>query len=221
MKNKKYEIIVSRYNEDVNWVKKYNNYIIYNKGYPIEDSYIQLENIGREPHTYLYHIIKNYNNLSNHTIFVQGNPFDHSPNFFNTVNQLILNNFNNDFYWISERIIEGDFTHKREPYTFPAFPNLGLAYEFVFGNKLKPETFTFGVGAQFSVSKHRVLSRPLEFYQKIFDFFDKEPQNNYNEIYLKLLRLPDNDLHSNIMSRKTPELSYHMERFWGIIFNEI
>jgi hypothetical protein len=38
---------------------------------------IKLPNLGREGGTYLYHIIKNYDNLSDYTIFTQANPVDH------------------------------------------------------------------------------------------------------------------------------------------------
>lgn len=221
MSDKTYDIVVARYNENIDWVKKYKNCLLYNKGEHIQENYIKLENVGREAHTYLYHIVKNYNTLSDHTIFVQANPFDHSPNFFDTLDGIISSNFSADFYWISEKLIVGDFTYKREPYILPAFPNINPAYEFIFGDAIKPETFVFGAGAQFSVSKDRILSRPLEFYQKIFDVFDKEVVNNSGELYTKLLRLPDNNSESKTISRKTPELAYHLERFWGIMFSEV
>jgi c-di-AMP phosphodiesterase-like protein len=76
------EIIVSRYNEDLEWLKDepFNKYpiIIYNKGNndnfykPNNSKIIKLKNIGRCDHTYLYHIINNYDNLSEHTIFLPG-----------------------------------------------------------------------------------------------------------------------------------------------------
>jgi hypothetical protein len=36
-----------------------------------------LPNVGRESHTYLSHVIAEYNSLPDRMIFVQGNPFDH------------------------------------------------------------------------------------------------------------------------------------------------
>jgi hypothetical protein len=83
------DFIISRYNEDVRWTRfLQGNIIIYNKGknninINIERNNIKIiniYNIGREGHTYLYHIINNYDNLKDKTIFLQGNPFDHSPN---------------------------------------------------------------------------------------------------------------------------------------------
>lgn len=83
----KINLIIARYNENLDWIenipKNLNiNIIIYNKG---EDNIhypsIKLKNVGRESHTYLYHIIENYNNLGDITIFTQGDPFTHNPNF--------------------------------------------------------------------------------------------------------------------------------------------
>ena len=81
--NKYIEIIVSRYNENLNWLNDYPfnqfQYTIYNKG--INDDFVKnnvtkiitLPNVGRCDHTYLYHIVKNYNNLRPITVFIQWN----------------------------------------------------------------------------------------------------------------------------------------------------
>ena len=74
------ELVISRYNEDLNWTKYidcFNTIKIYNKGNDIEYPYLQLENINREAHTWFYHIVTNYYNLADITVFSQGNPFDH------------------------------------------------------------------------------------------------------------------------------------------------
>lgn len=76
-------MVISRYNEDLEWLKEepFNKYpvIIYNKGTndnfyksPNIKDIINIENVGREGHTYLYHIITNYNNLNNIIIFLPG-----------------------------------------------------------------------------------------------------------------------------------------------------
>ena len=77
------EIVISRYNENLDWLKDdpFNKYPVhlYNKGVnnnfyhsPNIKDITKLKNVGREAHTYLYHIIKNYYNLSNITIFLPG-----------------------------------------------------------------------------------------------------------------------------------------------------
>lgn len=78
------EIVVARYNENLNWTTIYPfnqfKYIVYNKGN--NDNFtkdnvkkiINLENVGRECHTYLHHILQNYDNngLAPITVFTVG-----------------------------------------------------------------------------------------------------------------------------------------------------
>lgn len=77
-------LVVARYLENIDWVRAYNDIaIIYNKGNPATlpttmKRVVQLHNIGREGHTYLYHIIHNYDALTKYCIFLQGYPFQHN-----------------------------------------------------------------------------------------------------------------------------------------------
>ena len=65
-----FNIIVARYNEDINWLNMFYDIInIYDKGMKYNLHSFQLPNIGREGHTYLYHIINNWDNLSRRTLF--------------------------------------------------------------------------------------------------------------------------------------------------------
>lgn len=82
------EYIIARYNEDISWTRYLDNnadVFIYNKGLPNISStgrIINLDNYGREGHTYLYHIAMRYEThiLPNKKyIFLQGDPFPHSP----------------------------------------------------------------------------------------------------------------------------------------------
>ena len=80
--DKSIELVISRYNEDLQWLndEPFNKHsaIVYNKG--INDDFnkstvkqvIPLKNVGREGHTYLYHIIHNYDNLADITVFLPG-----------------------------------------------------------------------------------------------------------------------------------------------------
>lgn len=102
----KIELVVSRYNENLEWLKNepFNKYpvICYNKG-PNENFYkpnnmkvVKLENLGRDYGTFMYHIINNYDNLSKYTFFLPGslqlpNKYDRAKNWLidfekNTVN---------------------------------------------------------------------------------------------------------------------------------------
>lgn len=83
------EIVVSRYSEKLKWISqelfnlsRFDNIkcstTIYNKNAdPIDDTalpdditVVNIENVGREAHTYLYHIVTNYDKLKDITIFL-------------------------------------------------------------------------------------------------------------------------------------------------------
>lgn len=82
MNNQNVEIVVARYNENLNWLNEYpfNQFVytVYNKGINQEfnktnvSKIIDLPNVGRCDHTYLYHVVENYNNLAPITVFFPG-----------------------------------------------------------------------------------------------------------------------------------------------------
>jgi len=169
--NNNITIIVARYNENVTWSKQFDNVIIYNKGEKLEDGYneILLENVGREAHTYYKYIYDNYDNLDDYTIFLQGNPFDHSPNIINKIRAYKMHpSLHVDFKFLSETISE--CTLYKCPHHFELRPI--EVYEKIFGYKKENMNFKFGNGAQFIVSKQKILSNPKEFYLKIINLLN-------------------------------------------------
>ena len=70
--------VIAKYKENIEWTKKINNkIIIYDKSDSPIDGSIKLKNCGKEGETFLYHIVNNYNNLDDVTVFLQANPFEH------------------------------------------------------------------------------------------------------------------------------------------------
>ena len=71
-------LIIARYNENLDWLTKFNDFkiLVYNKCEDLEQNsnfkVLKLENLGRESHTWLTHIVYNYNNLNDINIFLQG-----------------------------------------------------------------------------------------------------------------------------------------------------
>ena len=169
----KFCIVVSRYKEDLEWTKQFSNVIVYNKGTMLTGDFnqIMLTNVGREGHTYYKHICDNYDNLADYTIFLQGNPFDHSPNIISNLNNYFnKKDLNIDFEFLSESILNSNLRicphHKGLP--------LIKVYELLFDEKKEDMNFHFGAGAQFIVSKQKILQRPKEFYIKIVEMLDKD-----------------------------------------------
>lgn len=165
-------IVVARYNEDLEWTKQFPNVIIYNKGAPLPDIFnqIMLNNVGREGHTYYKHICDNYDNLADYTIFLQGNPFDHSPNIITNLNICINQNLNIDFEFLSERILYCNLSGCPHHFGIPLIET----YEKVFNERKECMAFIFGAGAQFIVSKQKILQRPKEFYLNIVKILEND-----------------------------------------------
>ena len=99
----KNQIVISRFNENLNWLNKWKSefdIVVYNKGEEINDSeynYVNVPNYGRESHTYLYHIVKNYDSLYNGTIFLQGDIQDIGVNVFTNLMQYVSGIENDGF----------------------------------------------------------------------------------------------------------------------------
>jgi hypothetical protein len=164
-------IVVARYNENVDWTKQFTNVIIYNKGNTLNNDFnqVMLKNVGREGHTYYKYIIDNYDNLDDYTVFVQGNPFDHSPNIINDLLKYINNKeLSIDFEYLSKLIKDCNLAGCKAHCGLP----LISVYERLFNERKTNMEFKFGCGAQFIVSKKNILKRPISFYSKIVQLLE-------------------------------------------------
>ncbi len=163
----KYRIVVARYNEDIDWTRQFSNVVIYNKGISLHDNTINelcLPNVGREGHTYYKYICDNYDNLDEYTIFLQGYPFDHSPNLISNLQRFIQTDaLDIDFEFLSEHLLYSNLSGCRYHGGLP----LQEVYKTVFNESVDDKSFIFGAGAQFIVSKHAILKRPKSFYANI------------------------------------------------------
>ena len=195
---------MSRYFENVNWSNLlYNNMdvIIYNKGdaltinadgmKPILSKQINLPNVGREGHTIYYHICNMYDSLlslspkelsNEYIVFLQGNPFDHSPNLFQNLQNIQNRNDPFDFEYLSETCDTSDFL-KEINLHWKCF-NIHNTYNRIFcdNNENVNKEFYFCEGAQFVVSKKSLLKHSKSFYENIVAILDKtiDPMEGYN-----------------------------------------
>jgi hypothetical protein len=161
------KIIVARYNENIEWTKQFGDrVIIFNKGPDEIEGAIPLPNVGREGHTYFHYICENYDNLDDYTVFLQGNPFDHSPDVCELIHQQINNPTNICFSYFNYRAFECNLIHGCRWH--PGLP-VSRVYEKLFEKPATDRNIIFGPGAQFIVSREQIRRRPREFYQKIVD----------------------------------------------------
>jgi hypothetical protein len=177
-------IVVAKYNENVDWTKKLNHKVtIYDKSEkPIEGS-IKLKNVGREGETFLYHIVNNYNNLDDVTVFLQGNPFEHLQLLVGWRAQLTEEEINIVINKMNIEINDTcDFTTFYQVlYNDPNGTN-GVntrdACIQYYGEYY--DNFTVSPGAQYIVPKKYILSRSLEFWKNLHSaMYDNERLNGY------------------------------------------
>ena len=216
-----FEVVVAHYNEDLSWLKPVIDYCkVYCKGGPkhAPGPYFEvkaLENIGREGHTYLHHIVKYYDSLKDVTLFTQGRVDDHidltalemkeralktkdgrvttfphrAMELFSLWDGIPWEKYPCWAKWLSP---EGTFTGKRAPKT-PAqyfedfFKN--------FGHDGPPMSMGFQPGAIFAVTRETIHQHPKELYERMLE-----------ELFLGDMKAVD------------PETGHFFERFWPAVF---
>lgn len=181
------QLILAWYKENIDWLHSVSgvDIFLYNKGDKSSTlpSY-KLPNIGREAHTYIWHIVQNYNNLAEILIFSQANPFPHCPNLSSLITRLTL----------EEMLLDNRQNRDHCPYNFEVYFPLGKfwvydcwAPEGVFEIRRQeiikelwrglfkeslPLQFPTSYGAVFIVKREAILQWPLETYKWLLSKFD-------------------------------------------------
>jgi len=212
------QCVVARYNENTDWFNDYpfNHFdmICYNKGPKLPENcftetckVVNLDNVGRCDHTYLYHIIKNYNNLAPVTIFLPASCMDsHKKEFtFNVIKHVletkttvlqggIVNDVRKEFYnftldeWKATNKENIEVNPESQLQKCPIRP-FGKWYDANFGPELKIKVFCFyGIIA---VAREHIIQHPIERYEKLIKY---------------------------VSNSSNPEAGHYMERSWGAIF---
>ena len=154
------ELVVALYKENIDWLDSIHSFdkkTVYNKGDKVVESSIILPNIGREAHTFLHHIVTNYDNLADFTVFLQGNPFDAT---IDVDSSNIGQKFSD--YNFNENVCEPVFFPRhRMVWDYTGFNK--KCYAIYFQGEI-PEIY-FSPGAQWIAPKTNILNRSLNFYK--------------------------------------------------------
>jgi hypothetical protein len=215
------ELVISRYNEDTSWTFPYKNIVtIYSKG-KICNNTKSLKNVGREGHTYLYHIVNNYNNLAKKTIFLKSNNtneslnlqwlnFTHSCKNINDFINFSLNDNSRTMYFPFFDILTCNYKYSpldlTEDGNLKHFGKWNIYRENKSGsfidwfttyidnnyNNFK-DTFNWSPHGIFTIEKNVILNKSLEYYKNILSTVD------YTE---------------------NPEEGHYLERSWIYIFQK-
>lgn len=211
------QLVISRYNENLNWLNdipfsKYKN-IIYNKGFN-NDFYnndkskiVTLKNIGKCDATYLYHIINNYDMLSEVTIFVTGS-LNLQEKYIKAKKLIEEVEIHKDTVFISAyyedvkkqlynfqlssyeaRYKENNYPHSGAELSPAKIRPFGKWFDDKFGNIVIQHVSYFGIIA---IHKKDILQHPKTYYEKLYTEFDDESAN--------------------------PEVGHYFERAWEAVF---
>ncbi|MGD9608709.1 MAG: DUF3431 domain-containing protein [Desulfovibrionaceae bacterium] len=201
------EIVVARYREDVSWTAGLGFPVtVYDKsGTP---GPLSLPNIGRETHTYLSHILRRYDALARHTVFIQAAPFDHMPpgttpaDFAARIAQNVRLGLRFTgfaaFKLKCDRLgrphdLADPAKHGHRPGFGKDIP-LGDVYARLFAGPV-PETFLVPAPAgMLFVARERILFHSREFYRQALDLVASDPDDAAN-------------------------IGHAFERLWQVVFN--
>lgn len=169
-------IVIAKYQENIEWINDVKGFeiTIYDKSKSKND-YKKLKNIGRESHTYLHHIIENYDNLDDITVFTQGHPFDHCKDFIALLDNVKDKHFYNFNILTLPTKIELNRV-QRQGVTIFEDMNTEIARETL---KLFKPTFNFDNALSvsyygiFSVSRENIRKYRLEQYRKALELHTK------------------------------------------------
>ena len=203
--------IIARYNEELNWLNqlKDQKVIIYNKGDTITKTNFKninnIKNVGRESHSWLYHIVKNYDYLDDVSIFLQGRIDDlgcmayQDPNdYYRYINTygFSVKRFGllGPFHWSHNVGVDKDIRY-HEDWLKGKISSSELGFR-KFAKKLFPNIPIFvatSYGGCFGVKKELIRKYSLKFYQNLLEILE---------------------------SHKNPIEGHYMERLWCYMFTK-
>ncbi len=169
------ELVVARFQESVNWLRRVPSAIrvhLYDKSGEAVSGRNMLPNMGREAHTYLHHIVARYDELPDVTVFAQGHPFDHAPDLHKRLRALASGAERVEaFRWFGFLVDCDDATGSRLFQRWSKNPEarplpMEVFWREVFGDEAMPELFCFFGGAQFAVTRDCVRRRSRRFYER-------------------------------------------------------
>ena len=216
----KVQIVVARYREPLKWLENYPfnkcSVIVYNKGDNDEFCHtsniikeIKLPNCGLDVHSFLHHIINNYDNLAEITAFFQGSV--DLPHKYNRAAETIVESVRRNTTILACNEIKNmkeelnDFSVEQYQMAHPSISPteinvftvpcnirpFGKWYEALFGN-IKTTHFVYN--HIISIKKEHILRKPKEYYELLMSFVD------------------------NMEEGRQPEVVHYFERAWEAIF---
>ena len=215
-------IITATYKDEhkLHWLNRLNSrfqYVVYRKNDNLQvgqeiilsNNLIEIPNIGRCDYAFLYHIIKNYDNLADRNVFVKCNWYENAINFDYLLNE--CQNYDFITKGTHPELIDWDY---REDVDELSENYMDWLKEFFPNNhKNMGKRGGWGHGPCFSVSRELIHRHPKSVYEKlIYKFYPSS--GSFKTDYIKYNYKSYNHLLVDISHR------YHNEllRFYRLFF---
>lgn len=180
------KFIVSRYNNDIEWVKDYtDDFVVFDRSeIPLDWPQVHVvPNIGSDIYDKFKYIVDNYDNLPDVAVYTKGNLFKYMPREeFDAVKDnkvftpLLTKNHVVDGV-ISMYNEDGVYMEVNDAWILNVFPDKASRQFAKFLGVTGQPYFTFAPGANYILPKENILKHPKEFYQKCLEYigWDRYP----------------------------------------------
>lgn len=176
------ECVIARYSEDVSWASGL-PHVVYNKGPNLAEHGIvvrTLPNVGKEAHTYLHHIVANWDYLADVTLFTQAQIQEYVPanvpiaSFFDEAYDFCVPwlvrlkqwDANGDLRFASpvcpfrDQIARGEVRKARTNF-------VTWFQDYLKGDLTREPSLLYSPGAVFSVRRQLIYARGIEFFNRL------------------------------------------------------
>ena len=190
------ELVIATYNRTYDWIDQVNSDVsvkVYTKDLNTlsTNEIVIPNNVGRDVHTFFYHIVNQYDNLADVTFFSQDFGLEHVENYPEIIN-------GDQAVWNAEakQHFEEYWAYQKGPYEgwqwwnaqhfggqvlrcdatgLPNHPNLPLkeTWDKLFTTQF-PEFIEFVPGGHFSITKSQIHIRSKAFYQEVLRILETE-----------------------------------------------
>jgi hypothetical protein len=213
--NNKATLVIAAYKEDLSWLDNITNedidIVIINKG--IHESHhkakcITIKNVGVCDNSFCYYISEFYDQLSEYTIFSQGNPFDHYKNMLEFINNKSYEKTSLPKLgtYIGYKPLTDHYIYIPPKEGTDIFVEGMLDYKF--------NGINFPSGAQYCVCKKNIQSKPKKFWMDLFEYLDWEG-NTFIAYFMERtwLLLYDDDININKEYLNSPYFFKYKNKF--------
>jgi len=202
----KIQLIIAKYKEALGWLGRLPfPALVYDKSSAPLPGAIPLPNIGREGHSFLEHIVRNYRQLAEVNAFLQGAPFQHiegGPEGL-TASILDFSARGAQFKGLAWFTLKCD--HLGRPHDmreekarrwagFGKDIPVGRLHSQLFDGPVPLKYHAKAATGQFLVTRERIQTRPWGFYRQALDILEADPQDAENT-------------------------GHALERLWSVVFN--